>query len=193
MKAIPILLCALGLGCATTSSAKEPARGSGESWESVRESSRPAPDPSLAPPTAVQDTQAEQERATPIRAPGPVSERTRTPDSKATDATTTDPTSVASAADNTGVNKRDRHDNALTPMDQGGSPEDLRITKEIRQAVVGASSLSFTAKNVKIITVNGKVTLRGPVGSESERMDVETMARRVAGPQQVDNQLEVKR
>jgi len=53
-------------------------------------------------------------------------------------------------------------------------------------------SLSFTAKNVKIITVDGKVTLRGPVKSEAERSAIEAAARRVAGAAQVDNQLEVK-
>jgi osmotically-inducible protein OsmY len=55
-------------------------------------------------------------------------------------------------------------------------------------------SLSFTAKNVKIITINGKVTLRGPVISEAERSAVEADARRAAGSlAQVDSQLEISK
>jgi len=54
-------------------------------------------------------------------------------------------------------------------------------------------SLSFTAKNVKIITQNGKVTLRGPVNSQEERNAIEAAARKIAGSGQVDNQLEVKK
>jgi osmotically-inducible protein OsmY len=53
-------------------------------------------------------------------------------------------------------------------------------------------SLSFTAKNVKIITVSGKVTLRGPVKTTQERAAIEAAARRIAGATQVDNQIEVK-
>jgi len=95
------------------------------------------------------------------------------------------------APDNTGVNARDRNGQQLTPMDQGGSESDRSTTQKIRQAVVGDKGLSFTAKNVKIITVNGRVTLRGPVNSAAERASIEAKARDVAGAQ-VDNQLEVK-
>jgi hypothetical protein len=95
------------------------------------------------------------------------------------------------APDNTRVNTRDRDDRQLTPMDQGGSESDRTTTQKIRQAVVGDKALSFNAKNVKIITVNGRVTLRGPVKSDAERASIEAKAREVAGTQ-VDNQLEVK-
>ena len=54
-------------------------------------------------------------------------------------------------------------------------------------------SLSFTAKNVKIITINGKVTLRGPVKTDQERAAIEAAAKQVAGATQVDNQIEVKK
>jgi osmotically-inducible protein OsmY len=67
------------------------------------------------------------------------------------------------------------------------------VTQHIRQAVMKESSLSFTAKNVKIITVNGKVTLRGPVNSAEERATIEAAARKVAGVIQVENLLEVKK
>jgi len=97
------------------------------------------------------------------------------------------------APDNSRVNARDRDPKALTPMDQGGSEADRKITQAIRQAVVKDGSLSFTAKNVKIITINGKVTLRGPVKSDAERASIEAAAKSAAGVTQVDNQLEVKK
>lgn len=96
------------------------------------------------------------------------------------------------APDNTKVNKRDTNSAALTPVDQGNGEIDLRITQQIRQAVMADNSLSFTAKNVKIITLNGTVTLRGPVNTAAERSAIEAAARRVAGAQ-VDNQIEVKK
>jgi hypothetical protein len=97
------------------------------------------------------------------------------------------------APDNTKVNKRDTNDAALTPMDQSNEKTDLKITQQIRQAVMADGSLSFTAKNVKIITQGGKVTLRGPVKSDQERSNIEAAARKVAGVTQVDNQIEVKK
>ncbi len=93
--------------------------------------------------------------------------------------------------DNTKVNARDRNDATLTPMDQSNSETDLKITQEIRKAVVGADGLSFSAKNVKIITQNAHVTLRGPVKSASEKTRIDELARGCAGVTKVDNQLEV--
>lgn len=93
--------------------------------------------------------------------------------------------------DNTRVNERDREGSALTPFDQGENPADREITRRIRKRVVGEDSLSFTAKNVKIITRDGKVTLRGPVRNQAERQTIERLAREVAGPSHVVNDLEV--
>lgn len=92
---------------------------------------------------------------------------------------------------NTKVNERDRNDQALTPMDQSGSESDLKITQAIRKAVMADDSLSFTAKNVKIITNAGKVTLRGAVKSASERSAIEAAARKVAGAGKIDNEIEI--
>lgn len=97
-----------------------------------------------------------------------------------------------SAPDNTRVNKRDRNDATVLPTDQGNNEADLKTTQAIRQALMKDKNLSFGAKNVKIITQNGKVTLRGPVSSEAERATIEAAARKVAGVTQVDNQLELK-
>lgn len=95
--------------------------------------------------------------------------------------------------DNTGVNERDRNSAAPTPGDQRENKTDLEITQQIRKAVMADGSLSFTAKNVKIITAGGKVTLRGPVKTDAERSAIEAAARQVAGATSVDNQIEVKK
>jgi osmotically-inducible protein OsmY len=99
----------------------------------------------------------------------------------------------ATQPDNTKVNQRDTKNATPTPMDQGEGQSDLDITKRIRQAVMGDKSLSFTAKNVKIITRDGKVVLRGPVNSADERASIAAAAQKVAGAGNVDNQLEVKK
>ena len=93
--------------------------------------------------------------------------------------------------DNTGRNVRDRGGETKTPGDQSESEADRTITQNIRKALTGDDSLSTNAKNVKIITNDGTVTLRGPVKSEKEKADIEAKAKQVAGVKQVDNQLEV--
>ena len=103
------------------------------------------------------------------------------------------PATAPGEPDNTRVNKRDRAPNAPTPMDQSNADSDVKITQQIRKAVMADGSLSFTAKNVKIITASGKVTLRGPVKTEEERRNIEASARKVAGDGNVDDQLEVKK
>lgn len=95
-------------------------------------------------------------------------------------------------ADNTGKNKRDRDNKTLTPGDQSEKPEDIKLTQVIRQAVMQDKSLTMTAKNVKIITADGKVTLRGPVNNVEEKTKIHDLARAAAGQVPVDNQLEVK-
>ncbi len=95
-------------------------------------------------------------------------------------------------ADNTGKNERDRDHQTLTPGDQSGKPEDRKLTQSIRQAVMKDKSLTMTAKNVKIITANGKVTLRGPVNTAEEKTKIADIAKSAAGQVPVDNQLEVK-
>lgn len=97
-----------------------------------------------------------------------------------------------SDADNTGKNERDRSGQTKTPGDQSNAPEDVKITQSIRQAVIKDKSLTMTAKNVKIITAGGQVTLRGPVNSAEEKMKIEKLAKAAAGDAKVDNQLEVK-
>jgi hyperosmotically inducible periplasmic protein len=93
--------------------------------------------------------------------------------------------------DNSGRNVRDRDDQNKTTADQSEKEADRTITQNIRRAVTADDSLSTNAKNVKIITNNGMVTLRGPVKSEKEKAEIEAKAKQVAGVKSVDNQLEV--
>ena len=94
-------------------------------------------------------------------------------------------------ADDTGRNVRDRGDNAKTADQQSNSKDDLEITREIRRAVVEDKSLSTSAHNVKIVTVDRVVTLRGPVVSAKEKANVAAKAAKVAGVSKVENELEV--
>ena len=95
-------------------------------------------------------------------------------------------------ADNTKKNERDRKGSTLTAGDQGNGKDEVKITASIRKQVVG-SSMSFNAKNVKIITQGTKVTLRGPVKTDQEKAQIESLAKATAGVTDVDNQLEVKK
>ena len=96
------------------------------------------------------------------------------------------------APDNTKKNEQDRSGETKTPLDQSNTEADRKITQAIRQAVIKDSSLTMTAKNVKIITAGGMVTLRGPVKSAEEKTKIDALAKAAAGEAKVDNQLEVK-
>jgi hyperosmotically inducible protein len=95
-------------------------------------------------------------------------------------------------ADNTAKNQRDRSGETQTSGNQSNSGGDLKITQAIRQALMKDSSLSMTAKNIKIITDGGQVTLRGPVKSADEKSKIDQLAKGAAGNAKIDNQLEIK-
>lgn len=92
---------------------------------------------------------------------------------------------------NTGINERDRDDKTLTPMDQMENPTDLKITQEIRQALM-KNEFSMDAKNIKVITRNGAVTLRGPVKTAAELEKISALVKAMPGIKSIDNQLQVK-
>ena len=93
--------------------------------------------------------------------------------------------------DNSGRNVRDADGATKTPGDQSESEADRTITQNVRQAVTADDSISTNGKNVKIVTVDGTVTLRGPVKSEQEKTNIAAKAQQIAGVKQVDNQLEI--
>ena len=98
----------------------------------------------------------------------------------------------AKSADNTKVNTRDRADASPTADQQKEGQSDREITLRIRRSLVKDESLSTYAHNVKIITRDGQVTLRGPVRSDDEKQTIEAKATEVAGENKVTNELEIK-
>ena len=93
--------------------------------------------------------------------------------------------------DNTGRNVRDRDDATKTPGDQSENEADRTITQNVRKALTDDDSLSTDGKNVKVITNDGNVTLRGPVKTDKEKSEIENKAKQIAGVKKVDNQLEI--
>jgi osmotically-inducible protein OsmY len=94
---------------------------------------------------------------------------------------------AAQQSDNTKV----KAPNQLSADTQKNDKHDLAITRDIRRAIVADKSLSTYAHNVKVITQNGEVTLKGPVRSDDERKTIEAKAVEVAGQGRVANELTV--
>ena len=103
-----------------------------------------------------------------------------------------DGTLARTEPDNTARNVRDRSNNSVTPFDQGSDKTDVATTAQIRREIIANKSMSVNARNVKIITNKGQVTLRGPVSTAEEKRLIGDIAVRVARLENVDNQLEVK-
>jgi osmotically-inducible protein OsmY len=95
--------------------------------------------------------------------------------------------------DNTSRNVRDRDNRTQTPFFQGNNKADMEITAKIRKEILAGKNMSLDARNVKIITSNGRITLRGTVSTAEEKRIIGEIANRIAHAENVDNQLEVKR
>jgi sporulation protein YlmC with PRC-barrel domain len=81
---------------------------------------------------------------------------------------------------------------ASVPLNQGTSQADLEITAKIQKAILDADALSVDARNVKVVTVNGHVTLRGMVDNMEEKRLVGQIASGIVPEADVDNELGVK-
>jgi len=103
-----------------------------------------------------------------------------------------DKSSSQPAADNSARNARDASGETKTSGDQSNTPEDIKVTAAIRRAIVADDSLTMTATNVKIITADGVVTLRGPVKTGAEKTKIGQIAHKEAGRMKIDNQLEIQ-
>jgi hyperosmotically inducible periplasmic protein len=163
----------------------------------VVDSSKPTND---ATPTTPADPKLTPPVSPPVTPPVTGPDRTVPESTPSRSSTTTAPGTTADTTvppgtrpDNTAINQRDAADlnRAKTPIDQDEDKADLEITQKIRQRVVGAEDFSVNARNVKIMTQDGKVTLRGPVSSKAEADKIGQFAKEVAGDGNVDNQLEV--
>ncbi len=117
---------------------------------------------------------------------------TLAPDTNSASTSPSPDSNAVKPPDNTGRNVRDRSDAAVTPGDQGESKADINLVSRVRQAITKNDQLSTTAKNIKVIESNGKVTLRGPVNSTAEKEQIVKTVQGVEGVTSVDDQLEVK-
>ena len=95
------------------------------------------------------------------------------------------------APDNSKTNQGDASKGATTAQQQKMDPADRNITKQIRSSIINDKSLSTYAHNIKIITQDGKVTLKGPVRTADDKASIEAKAVAVAGADNVINQLTV--
>lgn len=103
-----------------------------------------------------------------------------------------EPTSQPTAPDNTKVNERDQNQNEPTADQQKDNRSDRDITQQIRQSIMKDKSLSTYAHNIKIVTKDGQVTLKGPVRSEDEKKAIEAKAAEVARDGKVTSELNIK-
>lgn len=95
------------------------------------------------------------------------------------------------APDNTKTNQGDASQGATTADQQKMNPADRETTRQIRSAIVKDKTLSTYSHNIKIITQDGKVTLKGPVRSDEEKANIEAKAAAVAGADNVSDQLTI--
>jgi len=96
------------------------------------------------------------------------------------------------ASDNTQLNERDRNPNEPTADKQQNNRSDRDLTQQIRKAITADKTFSEYARNVKVITQNGQVTLKGPVRTEDEKSAIELKAKAIAGEGNVTSDLTVK-
>jgi hypothetical protein len=94
--------------------------------------------------------------------------------------------------DNTRINQRDRNPGEATADQQKANPADRDLTSKIRKAIVDDKSLSTYAHNVKVISQNGTVTLKGPVRSDAEMKSILAKAQDMAGADKVVNEMSVQ-
>jgi hyperosmotically inducible periplasmic protein len=94
--------------------------------------------------------------------------------------------------DNTRINQRDREPGEVTADQQKANPADRDLTSKIRKAIVNDKTLSTYAHNVKVISQNGTVTLKGPVRSDAEIKSILAKAQDMAGADKVVNEMAVQ-
>jgi hyperosmotically inducible periplasmic protein len=158
------------------------------------ESTQPAAKNSSSGPTTVNRPSYDGTAARTAASDGDTSATTSSSSTTVTSSTDKSGTAGPSPAepDNTAVNERDASGLTKTPIDQNENQRDINITAEIRKAVLARENMSLNARNVKIITADGKVTLRGPVDSAEEKEVIEGLAKTHAGQDNVTSELEVK-
>jgi len=102
------------------------------------------------------------------------------------------PAAASPTVDNSKINERDKSHDTLTAFNQSNNAADLKLAAAARKAIIDDKDLSLMAHNVKLVAMNGAVTLRGPVQSDAERIKIGQIVANVNGVSNVDNQLDVK-
>jgi osmotically-inducible protein OsmY len=103
-----------------------------------------------------------------------------------------DDKSATAAPDNTAKNQRDRNASEPTADQQKENETDRELARQIRRALVKDKSLSTYGHNIKVISQNGVVTLKGPVSSDEEKRAIESKAAEVAGgSEKIKSEIEV--
>jgi len=101
--------------------------------------------------------------------------------------------STPTKPDNTAINQRDRSPGEATADQQKMNPADRDLTARIRKSIMADKTLSTYAHNVKIISQDGVVTLKGPVRSGEEMKTIVAKAADAAGgADKVTNEMSVK-
>jgi osmotically-inducible protein OsmY len=100
--------------------------------------------------------------------------------------------SQQNAPDNSSKNQRDNKLGKATAEDQSNTKSDREIARHLRKEIMAKKGLSTNAQNVKLITENGVLMLRGPVDSQQEKDLIGDMAKQCCGARSYTNQLEVK-
>ena len=95
-------------------------------------------------------------------------------------------------ADNSKMNQQEENKTGSTAERQKENSSDRELTRQIRRALMNDKSLSTYAHNVKIISRDGMVTLKGPVRSDEDKQAIEAKAKEVAGDGKIDDQLQVQ-
>ena len=93
--------------------------------------------------------------------------------------------------DNSARNAKIEAHNLLNAQDQGTSDYDIKMTQTIRQQIIDQKGFSTNAKNIKIITRDGVVVLKGPVNTLAEKNKIESIAANAAGKTKVSSQITV--
>jgi hypothetical protein len=127
-------------------------------------------------------TQAQTSQTDPTAQTGPNAPSTQTAPAAQPD----------TSADNTKMNSQDHDKDAVTADQQKENRSDLAITQQIRQSIMQDKALSTYAHNVKIVTQDGQVSLKGPVQSNDEKKAIEAKATQIAGENKVTSELNVK-
>jgi hyperosmotically inducible protein len=102
-----------------------------------------------------------------------------------------DSATTATAPDNSRSNKVDPSDRAATADTQNNNRSDVQIARQIRQGVIADKKLSTYGHNVKIVSVNGTVTLNGVVHTADEKVGIAQIAAQVVGDDHIVNNIKI--